>query len=46
MQIHIPLMETFNKIVDGEIETNNIIEQVDKAINSSLNEWTDKSFDL
>ena len=46
MQIHIPLMETFNKIVDGDIETNEIIQEVDKAINASLNEWTDKSFDL
>lgn len=46
MQIHIPLMETFNQIVDGEIETSKIIEEVDKSINLSLNEWTDKSFDL
>lgn len=46
MQIHVPLMETFNKIVDEEIQTDNIIKEVDKAINTSLNEWTDKSFDL
>ena len=46
MQIHIPLMETFNKIVDEEIRTDEIINEVDKAINLSLSEWTDKSFDL
>ena len=40
------LMETFQKIVDGNIETSNIIEEVDRAIDSSLSEWTDKSFDL
>lgn len=46
MQIHVPLMETFNKIVDEEIQTSEIIGEVDKAINLSLNEWTNKSFDL
>ena len=46
MQIHIPLMETFNKIVDEQIPTNEIIKEVDNAINQSLKEWTDKSFDL
>ncbi len=46
MQIHLPLMETFQAIVDGEISTADIIEKVDEAINHSLEEWTDKSFDL
>ena len=46
MQIHVPLMETFNNIVDEKISTDNIIKEVDNAINLSLNEWTDKSFDL
>ncbi len=46
MQVEVPLMETFKKIVDSEISTDKIIPEVDKAINSSLNDWTDKSFDL
>lgn len=46
MQIHVPLMETFEKIVDEKIETSSIIPEVNSAINSSLNEWTSKSFDL
>ena len=46
MQISVPLMETFQKIVNGEIKTNQIINEVDSAIDCSLNEWTDKSFDL
>jgi len=46
MQIHVPLMETFNQIVDEEIQTTDIITEVNNAINSSLNEWTEKSFDL
>lgn len=46
MQLHVPLMETFQKIVGGDIVTSDIIPEVDKAINSSLSEWTDKSFDL
>lgn len=46
MQIHVPLMETFEKVIDGKIETTNIIPEVNDAINSSLSEWTNKSFDL
>ena len=46
MQIHVPLMETFNSIVDEEIQTGEIIHEVDNAINKSLSEWTDKSFGL
>ena len=46
MQLEVPLMETFQKIVYGEIPTSQIIPEVDRAINNSLNEWTDKSFDL
>ena len=46
MQIQVPLMETFQKIVYGEIQTSQIIPEVDRAINNSLNEWTDRSFDL
>ena len=46
MQIQVPLMETFQKIVYGEIPTAEIIPEVDRAINNSLSEWTDKSFDL
>ena len=46
MQIRVPLMETFERIVDEKIGTSTIISEVNNAINSSLNEWTDKSFDL
>ena len=46
MQLKVPLMETFKQIVDGEIETKNIITSVNKAIDSSLSEWTEKSFDI
>jgi len=46
MQIKAPLMETFKAIVDGKIDPDEIIPQVNNAIDISLNEWTDKSFDL
>ena len=46
MQIKVPLMEKFQEIVNGEIATDKIIPEVNDAINSSLDEWTEKSFDL
>jgi len=46
MQIKAPLMETFKQVVDGEIEPENIIPKIDDAINNSLTDWADKSFDL
>jgi len=46
MQIKAPLMQTFKDIVDEKIPTQDIIPEVNKAIDSSLKEWTEKSFDL
>ena len=46
MQIKLPLMETFKNIVDEQIPTTEIIEKVNNAIDDSLNEWTNKSFDI
>ena len=46
MQVKAPLMETFKQVVDGEIEPDNIIPKIDDAINKSLTDWADKSFDL
>ena len=46
MQIKAPLMQTFKDIVDGKIPTNNIIDEVNKAVDLSLKEWAEKSFDL
>ena len=46
MQIKAPLMQTFKDIVDEKIPTDEIIPEVNKAIDLSLKEWTDKSFDL
>ena len=46
MQIKAPLMQTFKDIVDGKIDTQEIIPSVNEAIDISLNEWTDRSFDL
>lgn len=46
MQIKLPLMEVFKNIVDGKIEMEQIISEVNNAINLSLKEWTEKSFDL
>ena len=46
MQIKAPLMETFKQVVDGEIATDEIIPSIDEAINKSLTDWADKSFDL
>lgn len=46
MQINAPLMQTFKDIVDGNIPTTNIIEEVNKAIDASLKDWAEKSFDL
>lgn len=46
MQIKAPLMQTFQDIVDEKISTEEIIPEVNKAIDSSLKEWADKSFDL
>ena len=46
MQIKAPLMQTFKDIVDGKINPTDIIPSVNEAIDDSLNEWTNKSFDL
>lgn len=46
MQVKLPLMETFKCIVDEVVEPSKIISEVNKAIDESLNEWTDKSFDI
>ena len=46
MQIKAPLMETFKKVVDGQIEHNQIIREINKAINTSLIDWAEKSFDI
>ncbi len=46
MQIKIPLLELLKNIFDGKIQIDDIVPEMNKAIDSSLNEWTDKSFDL
>ena len=46
MQIKAPLMQTFKDIVDGKINPRDIIPNVNNAIDLSLEEWTNKSFDL
>lgn len=46
MQIKVPLMEKFKDIIDGKISPEKIIPEVNNAINMSLDEWTEKSFDL
>ena len=46
MQIKLPLLEMLKRIFDGEIDINSIVPELNKAIDSSLPEWTEKSFDL
>lgn len=46
MQIKAPLLQTFNNIVDKKIKIEDIIPEVNKAIDLSLKDWADKSFDF
>lgn len=46
MQIKAPLLQTYKDIVDENIKIENIIPEVNKAIDESLKEWADKSFDF
>ncbi len=46
MQIKVPLLETLKDVFDENIEIDDIIPAINKAVDSSLNEWTEKSFDL
>ena len=46
MQIKVPLLQLLNDVFDEKIEIENIVPEIDKAIDLSLNEWTDKSFDI
>lgn len=46
MQIKAPLLQTHKDIVDEKISIDNIITEVNKAIDYSLKEWADKSFDF
>ena len=46
MQIKAPLLQTYKDIVDERIKIDDIIPKVDKAIDASLKEWADKSFDF
>lgn len=46
MQIKAPVLECFNNIVDGKIKPTNIVENINNVMDSSLNEWAERSFDL
>ena len=46
MQIKAPLLETLKDIFDGRIAIADVVEEINKALDVSLTEWTDKSFDL
>ena len=46
MQIKAPLMSCFKDIVEEKIEPKNIVENINKVLDSSLNEWAEKSFDI
>lgn len=46
MKIKAPLLQTYKNIVDEKIKIDDIIPEVNKAIDSSLREWADKSFDF
>ncbi len=46
MQIKAPLLTCFKDIVDEKIEPKDIVKNINKVLDSSLNEWAEKSFDL
>ena len=46
MQIKIPLLELLKDVFDGKVQIDDIVPEMNKAIDASLTEWTDKSFDL
>lgn len=46
MQIKAPLLECFKNIVDEKVEPKNIVKNINSVIDTSLNEWAEKSFDL
>jgi len=46
MKIKAPLLQTYKGIMDEEIAIDNIIPEINKAIDSSLEDWAEKSFDL
>ena len=46
MQIKAPLMSCFKDIVEEKIDPKNIVENINKVLDSSLNEWAEKSFDI
>ena len=46
MQIKIPLLQMLQDVFDGKIEISQIIPEINKAVDDSLTEWADKSFDL
>ncbi len=45
MKIKAPLLQTYKNIMDKKISIENIIPEVNKAIDSSLKDWAEKSFD-
>ena len=46
MRIKTPLLQTYKNIMDEKIKIENIIPEVNKAIDASLKEWADNSFDF
>jgi len=46
MKIKVPLLETFNDVMNGSIAIDNIIPAVNKSIDESLTDWTEKSFNI
>jgi glycerol-3-phosphate dehydrogenase len=46
MQIKAPLLTCFKDIVDEKIQPKDIVKNINKVLDSSLNEWAEKSFDL
>lgn len=46
MQIKVPLLQMLKNVFDEKIKIKDVIPEINKAIDSSLNEWTNKSFDF
>ena len=44
MKIKAPLLQTYKGIMDEEIAIDNIIPEINKAIDSSLEDWADVTF--
>ena len=44
MKIKAPLLQAYKDIMDEKIAIDNIIPEINKAIDSSLQDWTEKSF--